>query len=89
MAEYNIVFDKANGVITAKLRRKCGQSGNWETIYSQDVTNDINMIKEAQNIIDSLKCEVCGSTKVNVIHNCKDCESQIDISNWRDRTSGN
>ena len=40
----------------------------------------------APEIIDMLKCEVCGSKKVNIIHKCKDCESPIDVSNWRDRT---
>ena len=32
-----------------------------------------------------VKCEVCGSTKVNIIHKCVECESPIDASNWRDR----
>ena len=65
MMKYDIVFDKTNGVITAKLRGKCSQSGNWETIYSQDVTNAINMIKKAQNTIDNTAMlqSLCGSCK--------------------------
>ena len=90
MAEYNIVFDKANGVITAKLRRKCGQSGNWETIYSQDVTNAINMIvalgtskkEEAQNTIDNkhmVQCCKCGAeVAINKEkYHCKKCFNSI------------
>jgi len=35
---------------------------------------------------DNLQCQVCGSQKVNIIHECEDCKSPIDVSNWRDRT---
>jgi hypothetical protein len=31
------------------------------------------------------KCKVCGSAKVNIIHECEDCRAEIDVSNWRDR----
>ena len=32
------------------------------------------------------KCTICKSDKVNIIHQCKDCGSEIDISNYRDST---
>ena len=46
-------------------------------------------VVEAQNSTSnntgSLQCAACGSSKVNIIHECEDCNAEIDISNWRDR----
>lgn len=36
-----------------------------------------------------MECQVCGSDKVNVIHDCEECGAEIDVDNHRDRTSTN
>lgn len=42
-------------------------------------------VDSASTNTGSLQCTVCGSQKVNILHECEDCKSPIDVSNWRDR----
>ncbi len=44
----------------------------------------IDMSELLREVTESEYCEVCGGDKVNFLVNCEECESKIEISNWRD-----
>lgn len=46
---------------------------------------DLVVAQKTPTNTDSLQCTVCGSTMINVIHECENCNAEIDISNWRYR----
>lgn len=56
----------------------------WGEAFETICAKAVEGTPSASQNSNSLQCVVCGSHKVNVLHDCKDCGASIDVSNWRD-----